>query len=62
VGPDVYEGAPTPITAYLSVASKAAGFAVITRVMLVIFGTSSMVKRRLGHDNCYSKCITIDGW
>jgi len=27
--PDIYEGAPTPITAYLSVASKAAGFAVI---------------------------------
>jgi len=36
--PDVYEGAPTPVTAYLSVASKAAGFAVITRVMVVIFG------------------------
>lgn len=36
--PDVYEGAPTPVTAYLSVASKAAGFAVITRVMLVTFG------------------------
>ena len=31
--PDVYEGAPTPITAYLSVASKAAGFAVILRVL-----------------------------
>ncbi|MEE8346195.1 MAG: NADH-quinone oxidoreductase subunit N, partial [Dehalococcoidia bacterium] len=30
--PDVYEGAPTPITAYLSVASKAAGFAVVMRV------------------------------
>jgi NADH-quinone oxidoreductase subunit N len=30
--PDVYEGAPTPVTAYLSVASKAAGFAVILRV------------------------------
>jgi NADH-quinone oxidoreductase subunit N len=30
--PDVYEGAPTPITAYLSVGSKAAGFAVILRV------------------------------
>ncbi len=30
--PDVYEGAPTPITAYLSVASKAAGFAVLLRV------------------------------
>ena len=36
--PDVYEGAPTPITAYLSVASKAAGFAVITRVLLALFG------------------------
>jgi len=29
--PDVYEGAPTPITAYLSVAPKAAGFAVLMR-------------------------------
>jgi NADH-quinone oxidoreductase subunit N len=36
--PDVYEGAPTPITAYLSVASKAAGFAVILRVFFVAFG------------------------
>lgn len=29
--PDVYEGAPTPITAWLSVASKAAGFAALLR-------------------------------
>ncbi len=36
--PDVYEGAPTPITAYLSVASKAAGFAIILRVFLTAFG------------------------
>ncbi|MFC2065762.1 NADH-quinone oxidoreductase subunit N [Chloroflexota bacterium] len=36
--PDVYEGAPTPITAYLSVASKAAGFAVIIRVFFSAFG------------------------
>ncbi len=36
--PDVYEGAPTPITAYLSVASKAAGFAVMARVLLTAFG------------------------
>ena len=35
--PDVYEGSPTPITAYLSVASKAAGFAVILRVFYVAF-------------------------
>jgi NADH-quinone oxidoreductase subunit N len=31
--PDVYQGAPTPITAYLSVASKAAGFIVLMRVV-----------------------------
>jgi NADH-quinone oxidoreductase subunit N len=36
--PDVYEGAPTPITAYLSVASKAAGFAIILRVFYTAFG------------------------
>ncbi len=35
--PDVYEGSPTPVTAYLSVASKAAGFAVILRVFYVAF-------------------------
>lgn len=32
--PDVYEGAPTPFTAFLSVGSKAAGFAVLVRVFL----------------------------
>ncbi len=36
--PDVYEGAPTPITAYLSVGSKAAGFALILRVFYSTFG------------------------
>jgi len=35
--PDVYEGAPTPIAAFISTASKAAGFAVLVRVMLVAF-------------------------
>jgi proton-translocating NADH-quinone oxidoreductase chain N len=33
--PDTYEGAPTPITAFLSTASKAAGFAILMRVFLV---------------------------
>lgn len=32
--PDVYEGAPTPFTGYLSTASKAAGFAILLRVFL----------------------------
>lgn len=35
--PDVYEGAPTPVTAFLSVASKAAGFAVLIRFLLAAF-------------------------
>ncbi|WP_246189487.1 NADH-quinone oxidoreductase subunit N [Methylacidimicrobium cyclopophantes] len=35
--PDVYQGAPTPITAYLSVGSKAAGFVVLLRVFLLPF-------------------------
>jgi NADH-quinone oxidoreductase subunit N len=35
--PDVYEGAPTPVTGFLSTASKAAGFAVLMRVLLVAF-------------------------
>jgi NADH-quinone oxidoreductase subunit N len=32
--PDTYEGAPTPITAFLSVGSKAAGFAILMRVLI----------------------------
>lgn len=40
--PDVYEGAPTPITAFLSVASKAAGFAVILRVFYTAFGIEAI--------------------
>jgi NADH-quinone oxidoreductase subunit N len=35
--PDVYEGAPTPIAAFVSTASKAAGFAVLFRVMTLAF-------------------------
>lgn len=31
--PDVYQGAPTPVTAFLSVGSKAAGFVVLIRVI-----------------------------
>ena len=37
--PDVYEGAPTPVTAYLSVAPKAAGFALLIRFFNTLFGT-----------------------
>jgi NADH-quinone oxidoreductase subunit N len=35
--PDVYEGAPTPVAGFLSTASKAAGFAVLMRILLTIY-------------------------
>ncbi len=35
--PDTYEGAPTPVTAYLSAVSKAAAFAVLLRVLITAF-------------------------
>ena len=39
--PDVYEGAPTPITAFLSVGSKAASFAMLMRIFLEGLPSSS---------------------
>ncbi len=41
--PDVYEGAPTPVTAFMSTAPKVAPFAVLLRCLLVPFG------HELGH-------------
>jgi NADH-quinone oxidoreductase subunit N len=38
--PDVYQGAPTPITAYLAVASKAAGFLILIRVLQPFFSVT----------------------
>ena len=40
--PDVYEGSPTPVTAFLSVASKAAGFAVVLRVFYVALSLDTL--------------------
>jgi NADH-quinone oxidoreductase subunit N len=46
--PDVYEGAPTPVTAYLSVASKAAGFAIILRIFYSAFGLPEWLSSNWG--------------
>lgn len=35
--PDVYQGAPTPVTAFLSVVSKTAGFVLVSRLFLMVF-------------------------
>lgn len=37
--PDVYEGAPTPVTAFLSTASKTAGFAALLKFLFLTVGT-----------------------
>ena len=34
--PDIYEGAPVPVTAFLAVASKAAGFAALARIFPLV--------------------------
>jgi NADH-quinone oxidoreductase subunit N len=39
--PDVYEGAPTPVTAFLSVGSKAASFAMLIRIFIEGLSTMS---------------------
>lgn len=41
--PDIYEGAATPVAAFLSVGSKAAGFAVLLRIFYEGFGPNSFV-------------------
>lgn len=41
--PDVYEGAPTPVTAFVSVSSKAASFALLVRFMAEVFPAELVV-------------------
>lgn len=37
--PDVYQGAPTPVTAFMAVSVKVAGFAALMRVFIIAFPT-----------------------
>ncbi|MGB2696178.1 MAG: NADH-quinone oxidoreductase subunit N, partial [Dehalococcoidia bacterium] len=41
--PDIYEGAATPVAAFLSVGSKAAGFAVVLRIFYEGFGAETFI-------------------
>ena len=47
--PDVYEGAPTPVTAFLSTGSKAAAFASFCRVFILTFAAASVAETALTH-------------
>ena len=63
--PDVYQGAPTPVTAFLAVGSKAAGFALLMRVLyagllpvnavwntlIMVLGRSDVVIRQSRRDS-----------
>ncbi len=46
--PDVYQGAPTPVTAFLAVASKTAGFAVLLSLVYVFKPYATLVTSTLG--------------
>jgi NADH-quinone oxidoreductase subunit N len=41
--PDVYQGAPTPVTAFMSTGSKAAAFAIFVRIFMTAFQGNSNV-------------------
>lgn len=41
--PDTYEGAPTPVTAFLAVASKAAGFVALVQLIFIAFPSADEV-------------------
>jgi NADH-quinone oxidoreductase subunit N len=60
--PDVYEGAPTPITAFLSVGSKAAGLAALVRIFVgsfIAFATPVMAPRDWGNTMAVLAAITM---
>jgi len=42
--PDVYQGAPTPTTAFLSIASKASGFVIMLRVLEPFLAADSLIR------------------
>ena len=47
--PDVYEGAPTPVTAFMAAGPKAAGFAAFMRVFLVGFPLAAVATSTAGY-------------
>jgi len=48
--PDVYQGAATPVTAFLAVVSKAASFAILFRVMYGVYGIGDLMQTNLYRD------------
>ena len=62
--PDVLEGAPTPVSAFLSVGPRAAGFAFATRFLIIVFAQPSGVPghwRVLGEVNWTEIVSVVSG-
>jgi NADH-quinone oxidoreductase subunit N len=60
--PDVYEGSPTPVTAFLSVGSKAAGLAAFVRIfcgMFSVYAGSEMAPRNWGTIVAFLAAVTM---
>jgi proton-translocating NADH-quinone oxidoreductase chain N len=57
--PDVYEGAPTPVTAFVSVSSKAASFALLLRFMTQVFPAELVVHGVVIQDFWVSLVVVI---
>lgn len=57
--PDVYQGAPTPVTAFLSVGSKAAGFVVLTRTVQAFLGEGSLIAPQVQQALLVASALTI---
>ena len=57
--PDVYEGAPTPVTTFLAVASKAAGFGALLRFIAVLFVSTEAQAAVAEYGNSIGKLIAL---
>ncbi|MFC0216382.1 NADH-quinone oxidoreductase subunit N [Paenibacillus chartarius] len=55
--PDVYQGAPTPVAAFLAVVSKGAGFAILFRTMYWVFGAFTLMNSELQKDALLSLSV-----
>jgi NADH-quinone oxidoreductase subunit N len=55
--PDVYQGAPTPVTAFLAVVSKAAGFAILFRIVYALFGFNNIAESPIQQDVFFSLTV-----
>ncbi|WP_256013512.1 NADH-quinone oxidoreductase subunit N [Desertivirga xinjiangensis] len=57
--PDVYEGAPTPVTAFLSTAPKIAGFAILVRFLFPFYDQQSQTKEVFDFETTFAVVAII---